>query len=433
LATTLTRKRCNLKSLALPAVFGAVCLFVAGCGESPNGNRSGSNLSTQPANIPFLNDVLVQVRPGVDVQDLWSDYDVLASKVLPDGSTYRIQVGGSTADAIETLQSDDRIELAEENLPVKSPVFRQTSIAFNEGFLSTGDFFSETALSNLLGLKLAHMGSKGLGVKVAILDTGANTGHKVFQGRISPQSYDFIDGDNSPLDVPDGVDNDLDGLFDEATGHGTHVAGLVAMVAPASQLLILRVLNSDGQGTAFQVATGVEYAVDQGARVINLSIRLTSSSAAIDRAFDYARAHDVILVTSAGNSGYIEYPACDPRVWAIAALGTSGYPASFTSAFVGVVLSAPGENILSTSWEGGYSTWSGTSMSAAIVAGSAALVVAWNRDLTASGVLARLSDTARPIPGYPVTMGAGGVDPGAVVGRLPTSPIPFLEASSVLR
>jgi subtilisin family serine protease len=336
---------------------------------------------------------------------------------LPDGVTHRIIVGsGTTQQIIKLLQSDDRIEAAEENMPVRSPIVRQTSIAFNEGVLSPVEWLTGTPVSERLHLALAHSGARGRGVKVAIIDTGVNKNHVVLRGRVTSDSYDFVDGDHEPQDVPDFVDNDLDGTVDEATGHGTHVTGLVALVSPASPLLCLRVLNSDGQGTAYHVAQAIEYAVNHGARVINLSIRLSNTSSAVDAAFEYARTHGAILVTAAGNSGYIEYPAYDVRVWAVAALGTANFPASFTSSFVGVALSAPGENILSTSWDGNYAAWSGTSMSAPLVAGSAALVLSRFQDFTPDQVLALLQASSAPISGNPVGMGAGAVDPGAAVG-----------------
>jgi subtilisin family serine protease len=107
---------------------------------------------------------------------------------------------------------------------------------------------------------------------------------------------DFIDHDGDTADLPDGVDNDNDGLTDEAAGHGCHVAGLVLFVAPGARILPVRVLNSDGTGTAYAVARGIEFAVDRGARIINMSLTMATSSAVVFNAIAYATTKNVIMV-----------------------------------------------------------------------------------------------------------------------------------------
>lgn len=421
----------GLANRACLAATGAFCLFAAGCGSSDPASPTGS--LTQVASAPYLSDVLVQVNEGANALAIWEEHDLTVLGSLPDGFTYRVQPvsGTSTAKTIETLQADTRVSAAEENQAVGLPILRQSSVAFNEGFLVPGDFYGNS-LGKRLNLKMAHTGSKGLGVTVAILDTGIDPNHEVLAGHVHQDSYDFVEADSDPADVPDGIDNDLDGELDEGTGHGTHVSGLVRLVAPSSRILSLRVLNSDGQGNAYTVASAIEYAANHGARVINLSIRLTTKSLAVERAIQYAKSKGSILVIAAGNSGYVEYPATDPRVWAVAALNDEGRAAWFTSSFTGVVLSAPGENILSTYWDGGYAVWSGTSMAAPLVAGSAALVLARNPWMTEPQVLFRLQSTARPIPGDPEGMGAGGVNPGHAVGLQISEHTPNYEAARFL-
>jgi subtilisin family serine protease len=410
------------------AATGAFWLLATGCGGSSDPASPVGSLS--PAGIPFLSDVLVHVNEGASAQAIWNDHDLTVLGSLPDGLTYRVQPisGTSTAKTIETLQADTRVAAAEENQAVGLPILRQSSVAFNEGFLVPGDFYGNS-LGKRLNLKVAHTGSKGLGITVAILDTGIDPNHEVLAGRLHQDSYDFVEGDADPSDLPDNLDNDLDGEVDEGTGHGTHVSGLVRLVAPSSKILALRVLNSDGQGNAYTVASAIEYAANHGARVITLSIRLTTKSLAVERAIQYAKSKGAILVIAAGNSGTVEYPAGDPRVWAVAALNDEGRAAWFTSAFSGVVLSAPGENILSAYWDGGYAVWSGTSMAAPLVAGSAALVLARNPGMTEAQVLFRLQTTARPIPGDPEGMGAGGVNPGLAVGLQVAERVPNYEAA----
>jgi subtilisin family serine protease len=380
---------------------------------------TGPALATQQH--PGLGGVLiVGVRAGVNPASVWADYGFVEQDVLPDGHTYLVQIpeGRSLQDVLLQIQADFRIDGAEVNMPVGVPVLRQSSMSFNEGQVQPGDFFDQT-LSLRLGLSEAHKVSKGHGVKVAILDTGADLDHSILQGAISSDSYDFVDRDNDPSDRPDGVDNDADGNVDEALGHGSHVAGLVALVAPRAELQILRILNSDGAGTAYVAASAIEFAVNTGADIINMSFGLSSPSAAVERAIHYAQSRGVAVVQAAGNlspNGAITYPASDPRVWAIAAVDAYDQPASFSSRFEGVVLSAPGENILSTYWNGGYAVWSGTSIAAPIVSGTAALLWARYPFLVHAQVRAVLQSTASPILGGPDGMGAGRVNPRAAVG-----------------
>jgi len=369
---------------------------------------------------------VIQVLPDADAEDVWRDHDLLAEEVLPDGTTYRTRAGNGTDQntMIQQLRADTRVVAVEPNGKVKSPTFSQSAMAFNEGEMTPGEFYDQS-LATRLELSLAHTGSRGVGVKVAILDTGVNREHPALAGRILAASHDFIDGDANPADLPAGLDSDGDGVTDEAVGHGTAVAGLVALVAPSADLLVLRVLDADGQGKAYAVASALEYAAGQGVRVANLSLQLTEPSLVLDRAIAYARARGVILVTAAGNvPGVVtpQYPASDPRVWAIGSVSRLNQASSFSSRFAGVVLSAPGEDLLSPGWDGGYYVWTGTSMAAPLVAGSVALILAQNGLMAEAQVLARLQQTASTVIGTTFGTGAGIVNPGAAVGTIETGP-----------
>src|SRR5262249_15756207 len=138
-------------------------------------------------------------------------------------------------------------------------------------------------------LSLAHVISSGEGVRVAILDTGIDPTHPAFAGRIAT-SWDFLNEQPGATDVAEGLDTNGDGVVDEAWGHGTHVAGIVTLTAPAAQLLIGRVLDSDGQGDVITVACGIRWAIANGARVINLSLGSLSDSPAIRSALAEAAA-----------------------------------------------------------------------------------------------------------------------------------------------
>ena len=375
-------------------------------------------------------ELVIRLRPGVNRLALFQEYGVDPQEVLSDGLTWRVTVraGVSAAGILTAAREDERIELVEQNISTSIPESAQSSVAFSEGIVPPEDFWDQT-VARRLDLAQAHSVTNGAPIIVAVLDTGINREHPLFKGHLLADGYDFIDHDGDTADLPDGVDNDNDGLTDEAAGHGCHVAGLVLFVAPGARILPVRVLNSGGTGTAYAVARGIESAVDRGARVINMSLTMATSSAVVFNAIAYATSKNVIMVCAAGNDGGanpLSYPANDGRVWAVGALDAQNNLAAFSAPSSGVVLAAPGEHLLSAYWDGGYASWSGTSMSAPLVAGTAALVLAQYRWTPPAGVLAMLQTSAVPIVAGGVTnpygVGAGLVARGSAVGAFAAGP-----------
>ena len=178
------------------------------------------------------------------------------------------------------------------------------------------------------------------GVIVAVLDTGIDAGHPQLSGRIAAGAVDLVDGDNDPSDLPDEVNSDEDDLVDEAVGHGTFVAGLVLTVAPDARVLPIRILDSDGMGSAIDIARGVEIAVESGARVVNLSFGMEVESEVLQEVIaEQIRDKGIVFISSAGNedSDRPQYPAGQNEVVGVAATtpgdarptsptGARGYP-----------------------------------------------------------------------------------------------------------
>src|SRR5439155_11089608 len=107
--------------------------------------------------------------------------------------------------------------------------------------------------------------------------------HPALLGHVDlKRSWDFVSGTAVPTDVGDGLDNDGDGFVDEAWGHGTHVAGIVARTAPGARLLIVRVLDADGRGDLLNVISGIHWAIDHGARGINMSLGMADPSDGVE-------------------------------------------------------------------------------------------------------------------------------------------------------
>lgn len=231
---------------------------------------------------------------------------------------------------------------------------------------------------SVLALDSAHELSTGQGAVVAVLDTGVDATHQVLAGHVG-RGYDFVDDDARPDDLATGTDSDGDGVVDGGVGHGTFVAGLVLMTAPDARVLPYRVLDSDGNGTVFSIAEGVLAAVADGADVINLSLGTGDkvASTVIKRALDVAKRNGVLVVAAAGNDGSKkqQYPASVADVMAVAATRQDNQAlAAFSNRGGWVDVAAPGVQLVGPLPGARFARWSGTSVSAPLVAGQAALL-----------------------------------------------------------
>jgi subtilisin family serine protease len=157
-----------------------------------------------------------------------------------------------------------------------------------------------------------------------------------------------------------------------------------------------------------QIADGVRWAVDNGAKVINMSLTRNTLDwpESWDSAFQYAFAHDVVIVAAAGNRGSgtteVGAPATIPGVLTVAGVDRNG-KASFDASSQGITIgvSAPSEQLVGANPGGGYVQWAGTSGAAPIVAGAVALVRAAHPELNAANVINRIISTARPVGSVP--------------------------------
>ncbi|MCW3001263.1 MAG: family serine peptidase [Conexibacter sp.] len=289
-----------------------------------------------------------------------------------------------------------------------------------------------------MGTESAWRQTTGTDVTVAIVDSGVDLGHPDLApnlwtngGEIPGNGVD--DDGNGYVDDVHGYDFvDGDGVPQDANGHGTHVAGIAGArggngiggsgVAWRVRLMAVRVLDADARGTTTAVAQGIRYAVDNGARVVNLSLAGASSATDLEDAVRYAQARGVLIVAAAGNdgadlAGAPTYPASYPEdnVIGVAATTQAGVLSSVSDYGPGADIAAPGEQILSTALGGGYEWRTGTSMAAPHVTGALVLLAAARPDLDAAGLRDALLGTARHT-GLPVEDGA--VDVGAALQRV---------------
>lgn len=234
-------------------------------------------------------------------------------------------------------------------------------------------YFDQPAIT-LIGAPAIRSIETGQGIVVAILDTGVQS-HAVLDHVLLP-GFNAILGTANASDVPSGADTDQDGIPDSFVGHGTMIAGVVHEVAPSASILPIKVLDSDGFGTTFDIAAGVRHAVASGAHVINLSLSSPVESEALEQALDNAHEAGVVVVASIGNNNRREtaYPAAFRGVIAVAATTMDDRRAPFSSYGSRVDICAPGIGLVGTMPDGGFAQADGCSFSCALVTGTAALL-----------------------------------------------------------
>ncbi len=364
--------------------------------------------------------VIARLKPEADVAGIHSDYNALTLDHLLDRIyLLSLQPGTNERDTVDTMRNDSRFEYAEPNLFGEMPEANPYQIGAWAGY-DPAPALAQYANEHL-ALPLARELSTGSGVVVAVLDTGVQLNHPTLSPHLVT-GYDFVDDDIVPADEGNGLDDDSDDLIDEAVGHGTHVSGIVLLVTSESQIMPLRVLNSDGIGNVFQLAEAIIYAADHGAKVINMSLGTNLQSGVLAEAVNYARAAGVMVVAAAGNLNSTEpqYPAGDEGVIAVAALDEERLKTSFSNYGSWVDLSAPGESIYSTYPIDGYGWWSGTSMATPFVSGQIALLRSLAPWLTLAQIEGQLASKVHGLdelnPDYAGQLGSGEPDVAASLG-----------------
>lgn len=360
----------------------------------------------------------------------------------------RLAEGMSVERALELYRSNPLVERAEPNYLVyraqvpNDPSFTLQWALHNTGQLVQGSSGTSGADIHAPSAWDRHTGNGS--IIVATLDTGVDYEHPDLAANIWMNA----------ADPQDGQDNDGNGYVDDVRGwnfvaktnspmdddtafsHGTHVAGIIGAVGNNAtgvsgvnwsvRIMPLKVLNSDGVGALTDIIAAIDYAIAKGARVINASytypqgcMALPSGPSMFEReAIERARDAGILFAAAAGNYScdndiYPFYPASHPvaNILSVAATDSGDRLVDFSNTGEhSVYLGAPGASILSTIRRAGgeYGYLSGTSMSAPMVAGAAALLASYRPSLQGQAIREILLKAVAPLPALAGQVMSGG-------------------------
>ncbi|MDH5718471.1 MAG: S8 family serine peptidase [Spirochaetia bacterium] len=318
------------------------------------------------------NEALLKLKPlsEAELAAFMADHNLTQLDVVPSIETRLVRVSSALPynEILLEIASDERVLFVEPNY-------------ISRAFITN---VNDSLISSQWGLEKIQMpyawdvekGSSGL--NIAVLDTGINTSLTEFSGRLL-SGYNYIDNSS---DVND--DND----------HGTMVAGIIgantnndtgiAGINWHSKIIPVKILDNDGMGNYHIMAHGIRFAVDNGAKIINISAGGYAYSNTIQEAVKYARDNGVLIVAAAGNDGtnLSVYPAVEYGVLGVGATDENDEIDQNSNFGNYVDVLAPGINIVSLNRDGGAKNASGSSMAAPFVAGLASLLLSEDSSLT---------------------------------------------------
>ena len=291
-----------------------------------------------------------------------------------------------------------------------------TQIPVIEGDLEPRSVSGQPAMAQV-GMARAAARGTGRGVLVAVLDGGFDLRHECLDGRVGGRPWDAVDRDDDPQDLGNGVDDDDDGTADALVGHGTFTSSLVLAGAADATVLPIRVLDDEGWGSPLAVAEAIQYAIDQRADVINMSLVVSSTTPMVRDAVRAALDAGIVVVSAAGNERtWQNDPQLARRVITVGATDPAGDVAAFSVTGSHVHVYAPGVAILGAlggARRNDYATWQGTSFAAPFVAALAAIVREESPGLTPEQLRQIVIDASVPLDAAR-SPGRGRLDAAAV-------------------
>ena len=401
-------------------------------GQDPNRDREDEIVIGVPEDVDNVQAKATELSPsGAEVVDV---NETLGFAVVS------VPEGADAAEEVSTLSSHGDVRYVEEN-GKKQALFQPPSANDAESDDEAGSdaltpndtyFGHQYAPQQVKAPKAWEKTTGSPDVTIAIIDTGTKYDHEDLAANmddsVANHGYDFVDNDSDPYpeDFSSGGD---------AEDHGTHVSGIAGAVTDNGvgvagisdcSLLAVRVLGTDGWGWHSDIASGIQWAADNGADVINLSLGSDGESSTMGDALEYAYNAGVFIVASAGNDAEEKTsygPASQPQCMAVSSVDDNEDLSSFSNYGDYVEITAPGSSVLSTYPadlnDGGasdeYAYMSGTSMSAPVVAGVAGLTLSRLDWLSNDELRAHLKNTADDIGLTDKEQGAGRVNAESAV------------------
>jgi hypothetical protein len=385
----------------------------------PSGARAAANVNTY----------ILQSSTLAEAQAACQKYGMTLISTIRDPGTYLVQVSAAVDpnQLVGWVDADPNVQSLELNKPVKqSKPPKGTNVPVTATVPATATV-TDTTLAAIFGTKAwaayvqqpafystnvysasIQPGYRGLGI-IAVIDTGVDEQNPNLASVVI-SGYDFTRNTNYANDLAD-LDQSTAHILHQSTahilhgynavqlnafsaaildadtatalrgvtlpsefGHGTMVAGLIHLVAPAAKIMPLKAFNADGTSTEADIIRAIYFATDNGASVINMSFGLPNISDALMKAVNYAARKGVVCVASVGNDGQtaLMYPAAFGNVIGVASVNAQNQPSAFTNSGADmVVIAAPGEALVTTYPGDHYASVSGTSFSAALISGAA--------------------------------------------------------------
>jgi subtilisin family serine protease len=347
----------------------------------------GTVLAETHTTVQYVPDRLVvgfeETASSATMSAVIEGIDGTVKRSLPaiDASVIEVQ-DGQTSEAIASLEAAPAVEYVEPEV-----LLQAADVSPNDSL------WSEQWGPKRVRAPAAWEATRGsASVVVAVLDTGVDAGHPDLRGAVVP-GFDIVNNDTHPQD-----DN----------GHGTAAAGVIAARTNNVQgeagvcwncaIMPVKVLGANGSGTTSAIASGILWAVDHGADVINLSLGGTGTTTALADAVAHAASQGVVVVAAAGNNGNTKpfYPAAYPQVISVAGTNSSDRRYDWSNYGSWVQVAAPGCNIAPDAG-GGYVNFCGTSAATPVVSGIAGLAYSLEPTLSKGTFERALRSAAVPV------------------------------------